>query len=68
MGSRWCNLAQLYYSFPVFGPTTLHLAGWRADRRARAVSLWGACSLGGGLGRCARRRQGGNQLGLASRG
>jgi hypothetical protein len=42
MGSRWCNSAQLYYSFPVFGPTTLHLAGWRA------VSLWGACSSGGG--------------------
>ena len=45
MGSRWCNLAQLYYSFPVFGPTTLHLAGWRADRRARAVSPWGPCVL-----------------------
>jgi hypothetical protein len=42
MGPRRCNSAQLCYSFPVFGPTTLYLAGWRADRRARAVRLWGA--------------------------
>jgi hypothetical protein len=45
MGSRRCNSAQLHYSFPVFGPTTLHLAGWRADRRARVVSLWGAACV-----------------------
>ena len=39
MGPRRCNSAQLCYSFPVFGSTTLYVAGWRA------VRLWGAACV-----------------------